>query len=739
MEEKKFSGIWHTAYIGLGSNIGDCGGYLSTALKKLAEHPQIRVEKVSAFIRTKPVGPVEQPDFLNACAELSTSLSPTDLLRFLQQLEQEAGRTREIHWGPRTLDLDILLYDDLVSDDETLTLPHPEMHKRMFVLEPMCEIAPEAVHPGLHRSMEELQIFCTAAREVKKMGYYLNGSQAFTLYKSEADSPYFVDKTLLLRELFPLVKTGNKHICITRPRRFGKSIMAAMVAAFFGRGIDSSCIFESLKIANRNDKTRNELSCGMEDCETRIVDAGDKNENKEYTDLSDYREYMNQYNVIYINFLTSANMCGSYKEFIKSIEKLLVRDLRKSFPNVDYWAGLSVPDFMGMIHEETKETFIFVLDEWDCIFHKTCTTEEDRRSYIGWLAALTKDRGYISLTYMTGVLPIAKYSSGSTINHFDEYTMAVQPKYSEYFGFTDAEVEMLYARYLEIEKKPAISREDLRLWYDGYHTAGGEKIYNPRSVVKALSNNCLASYWTETGTYGEIAAYIKNDRADIRKDVALMVAGESIPADVQEYAATAMQLTTRNEIFSAMVVYGFLNYEDGKVRIPNRELMDEFAKTIREGEDLGYINRLAAESGRMLRATLSGDTKTMAEILQFAHDTETPLLAYNNETELTAIVNLVYLSARDRYFVEREDKAGRGFVDFIFYPVNSEDDGIILELKVNSTPEKALQQIRDKGYVLKFRGKMGEKKRQPKKICLAGIGYSKRTKKHRCKVEVLNL
>ncbi|MCD8117928.1 MAG: ATP-binding protein [Lachnospiraceae bacterium] len=544
------------------------------------------------------------------------------------------------------------------------------------------------------------------------MGYYLNSTQPLTLYKSEADSPYFVDKSLLLKELFPLVKIGNKHVCITRPRRFGKSVMAAMVGAFFCKGADSSNIFDSLRIA-------------------------DKTESAEKSEEYNYRDFMNQYNVIYINFIGPANDSDSYQGFIAIVKENLQEDLREAYPDVRFRKHGSAIQDMDLIFAQKQGKFIFVLDEWDCIFHKTYTTDEDRRSYINWLAALTKDKAYVALTYMTGVLPIAKYSSGSTINHFDEYTMTVQPKFSEFFGFTEKEVDMLFQRYLKNEETPTITREDLKLWYDGYHTAGGERLYNPRSVVKALSNNCLASYWTTSGTYGEIAIYIKNDRADIRKDVALMVTGEAVPADVEEYAATAMQLTTRNEILSAMVVYGFLNYEDGKVRIPNKELMDEFAKTIREREDLGYINRLAMESDRMLEATLKGNIKTMAEILQFAHDSETPLLSYNNESELTAIVNLVYLSARDKYFVEREDKDGRGFVDFIFYPVNPEEDGIILELKVNSTPEKALQQIKDKGYVIKFQGKMADRKQRAGQIRLVGIGYSKKTKKHRCKVEVL--
>lgn len=583
------------------------------------------------------------------------------------------------------------------------------------------------------------------------MGYYLNGTQAFSIYESETKKPYFVDKTLLLRELFPLVLAGNNHICITRPRRFGKSVMAAMVASFFGKGIDSGCIFDSLKIsAPPSDPNGNSGAAEQADIPVpgqpastqtgkdsfELQDSKSNLDSPEPKKKYNYRDFMNRYNVIYINFLEAANLSKSYEEFIRRIEMFLSRDLRKQFPDVDYWKGLSPIEHLRMIHEDTQENFILVFDEWDCIFHKTYTTGDDRRSFINWLSAMTKDKGYVTLSYMTGVLPIAKYSSGSTINNFDEYTMAAQPMYSEYFGFTDAEVDMLYERYRKAERNPQVTREDLRLWYDGYHTAGGAKLYNPRSVVKALTNNCLASYWTMTGSYGEIASYIKNDRADIKKDVALMVSGEAVPASVEEYAATAMQLTTRNELLSAMVVYGFLNYEGGKVHIPNKELMDEFAKTIREKEDLGYIHRLAVESDRMLQATLQGDTGTMERILEFAHDSETPLLDYNDETELTAIVNLVYLAARDSYFAEREDKAGKGFVDFIFYPVRAGDDGIILELKVNATPDEAIRQIKDRRYALKFQGKMASKPFSGR-ILLVGIGYDKKKKNHRCKIEVL--
>ncbi|MCD8110450.1 MAG: ATP-binding protein [Clostridiales bacterium] len=534
------------------------------------------------------------------------------------------------------------------------------------------------------------------------MGYYLNSNKVYSLYKSEANKPYFVDKTEMLVELMTLVEQGNNHVCITRPRRFGKSVMATMVGAFFSKGFDSSSIFDSLKIAREKK----------------------------------YREHLNRHDVIYIDFSEAANISKSYDRFIEKIEKKLITDLCCAFPSLEFDEDDTVVEYLRTIHEETMTSFVFVFDEWDCIFHKKYTTDDDKESYINFLASLTKGTGYVSLSYMTGVLPVAKYSSGSTINNFIEYTMATDDKFSEYFGFTESEVDELYRRYETAVSERNVSREELKLWYDGYHTPLSERMYNPRSVVLALDRNRVRSYWTTTGPYSEISGYIVNDIDGVKRDVALMIAGESVPADVEEFAATAMHLSTRNEIFSAMVVYGFLNYEDGRVHVPNRELMNEFAKTIRREKKLGYIYDLANASSRMLRATLDGDTKTMEEILQFAHDTETPLLDYNNETELTAIVNLVYLAARDSYYVEREDKAGEGYVDFIFYPERQGDDGMIVELKVDDTPEAAIRQIKDRKYVLKFQGKMAEKKRHTGRILMIGIAYSRKSKDHHCRVEI---
>ncbi|MGE9975822.1 AAA family ATPase [Coprococcus catus] len=538
------------------------------------------------------------------------------------------------------------------------------------------------------------------------MGIYVNSKNAYALYKKETAKPYFVDKTVLLKELFPLVEEGSHYLCITRPRRFGKTVMANMVASFFSKGHRANDVFQNLQI---------------------------------YQD-KDYEKYLNKYTVIHIMFNDLPRNCNSYKQYIDRIEEILIKDLKKEYPDMPIDDQNAVWDTLLEIYAEKQDiNIVFVFDEWDFIFHQKFVTEDDKLSYLQFLRNLLKDRPYIALVYMTGILPIAKYSSGSELNMFAEFTMTTEQRFSEYFGFTDEEVDVLYLRYIEnCASTKMVTRDDLREWYDGYHTRKGERLYNPRSIVLSLSNNNTGNYWTSSGPYDEIFYYIENNIADVREDLALMVSGIPVPAKIQEYAATSMNLQTRDEIFSAMVVYGFLTYENGKVMIPNKELMNKFADMLKKEASLGYVHRLAKESDRMLRATLAGDTETMAEILELAYDTEIPLLSYNDETELTAVVNLVYLSARDNYRVEREDKSGVGYVDFIFYPVNRDADGIILELKVDHSPDEAIRQIKDKKYILRFTGKLGEERKCAGRILAVGISYNKKQKKHACKVEVLN-
>lgn len=430
------------------------------------------------------------------------------------------------------------------------------------------------------------------------MGVYLNSRNPFGLFQDEATAAYFIDKSGILEELIPLVdgdgrygasaEKSNKYICVTRPRRFGKTLAACMIASFFGSGIDSRDLFQRLKIGKSKQ----------------------------------FEAHINKHQVICISFNEIPSSCTSYQQYIFRIEKRLRNDLRKAYPEAEISEEDAIWDILSGIYEtEEQVRFIFVLDEWDYIFHRTFVTDRDKAEFLEFLSNLLKGKSYVELAYMTGILPIAKYSSGSELNMFYEYTMASEEKYSEYFGFTDWEVDELFRRYQSRHlERENVTREGLRMWYDGYHTKSGERVYNPRSVVAALTNNNLGNYWTSAGPYDEIFYYVKENTAAVRDDLALLASGMSVHAKVREYAATSMSLNTKDEIFSAMVVYGFLNYEDGCVSIPNKELMDRFSDMIQKEPSLGYVHRLAEESDRMLQATKAGDTDTFPGLLRLLTD-----------------------------------------------------------------------------------------------------------------------
>ncbi len=537
------------------------------------------------------------------------------------------------------------------------------------------------------------------------MGIFLNSSIPYAAYKEITLDPYFVDKSSLIDGLIPALGRRDRYICITRPRRFGKTVMAAMIAAFFGtaKSDTEGSLFDHLKIA----------------------------------DSKSYAAHLHKYPVIYIDFSRTPETCSSYLSYISRIISGLKEDLQNEFPTLSVTPAKSLWDMMQFIYEKTKQRFIFVLDEWDAVFHMPFLSKKDQQEYLLFLKNLLKDQVYAQLVYMTGILPIAKYSSGSQLNMFVEYDMAGSEKFCESFGFLNEEVDQLYQTYLHTASLKKLTRKDLKDWYDGYHTATGKRLYNPRSVVLALTDNQLRSYWASAGPYDEIFYYIRNNIDSVRDDLVLLTSGEHVSAKIGQFAAVSMDLETREQIYSAMVVYGLLTYEDGEVFIPNKELMDKYNELLLSKDSLGYVYRLAKKSEQMLTATINGDEKTIEEILQFAHHTESPILSYNNEVELSAVVNLCYLAARDNYRVEREDKAGKGYVDFIFYPLRKHLDGIILELKVDSTPQEAINQIKSKQYALRFEGTLAEKNKFARRILAVGISYQKQSKEHHCKIEVL--
>ena len=301
------------------------------------------------------------------------------------------------------------------------------------------------------------------------MGYFLNNIKKNNQFVKQTRGKYFVDKSGLIEKINELVGTASQYVCITRPRRFGKTTNLLMLASYYSKGTDFKDVFDKLKIS--------------------------KSET--------YLEHLNKHNVIYINFSEKPeNKDFTYEEYINRYRNLIRKDLNELCPDIEILPEMILCDIFQQIYDKTEEGFIFIIDEWDYIFNKNLFTKDERDAFLGFLMDLLKDKSYVDLVYMTGILPVAKYLSESTLNTFKEYTMLEDTIYDKYFGFTENEVEELCKR------QDKISMSELKEWYNGYKTHDGIDLYNPRSVVYALEDGVCRSYWTNTGPMNEIIPFI---------------------------------------------------------------------------------------------------------------------------------------------------------------------------------------------------------------------------------------
>ncbi|MDE7476348.1 MAG: ATP-binding protein, partial [Lachnospiraceae bacterium] len=436
---------------------------------------------------------------------------------------------------------------------------------------------------------------------------------------------------------------------------------------------------------------------------------------------SSYKVHMNRYNVINLCLNSLSDKGNTYDDYISLIKNSIKRDILEAYPE------LKDKDFENVAEllTATDDEFIFMIDEWDYIFSHELYPEH-HSDFLEFLRNLLKDKPYVALAYMTGVLPIKKYSTGSALNMFDEYTMFGDHFFENYFGFTEDEVATLCL------KQNKVSLAAIRDWYNGYLTSSETRLYNPRSVVLALMNGYCQNYWTRTGKMDEVLFFLKYNIGEVRDDVVRMINGTPVWIDInQEYSAGQEHPANRKDIYSAMIIYGLLSYHEGSLRIPNRELMIEFENAI-EDEDFGYVAELVRNSGEILNATWAEKGDVVALYLHNIHNSELPILKYNDENSLSCVVTLAYLSARNKYRIEREEKSGKGFVDFIFYPRQKNLPGIILELKADKTPEDAIAQIKEKEYSEKL------KKEHVTYILAVGLNYDTQKKEHQCIIEELN-
>ena len=296
------------------------------------------------------------------------------------------------------------------------------------------------------------------------MGIYLNPGNE--LFQQSLNSEIYIDKSMLIAEANKVICTQQKFLCVSRPRRFGKSMAAQMLAAYYDRGCDSSEQFEGLDIAS----------------------------------APSYKEHLNKYNVIQLNMHNFLTPASNMDEMLRLIGEKLSRDFEREFPSIDFYNSKDFVSSLEDVFSETKIPFVFIIDEWDCIFRVHQEDEDAQRKYLDYLRNLLKDQPYVALAYMTGILPVKKYGQHSALNMFTEVSMTNPRGMAKETGFTEDEVRELCERYDK-------SYEEEKYWYDGYNLRG-IYVYNPRSVVMSMTGHDYDNYWTQTETFEALKVYI---------------------------------------------------------------------------------------------------------------------------------------------------------------------------------------------------------------------------------------
>ena len=530
------------------------------------------------------------------------------------------------------------------------------------------------------------------------MGSYLNpGSKGF---EESLNSAIYVDKTVLIDKINELVNTRQKYICISRPRRFGKSMAADMLTAYYDRSVDTADLFDTLKIAS----------------------------------TKDYKKHLNQYDVLKINMQSFLSATHSMDEMLEVFQKRIIADLKRGYPELVMDGESSLVFAMNDIYANTSRPFIILIDEWDCLFREYKQDKEAQKKYLDFLRAWLKDQEYIALAYMTGILPIKKYGSHSALNMFSEYSMINPREMAEFFGFTEDEVRSLCAEYKR-------NFEEAQAWYDGYElmTMDGENpkiyaMYSPKSVVDAMLSGLFDNYWNQTETYEALKVYIQMNFDGLKDAIVRMLAGDRIQINTGTFSNDMTTFQNRDDVLTLLVHLGYLSYrwQDKTVSIPNKEVSQEYVNAI-STMDWNEVIESVKDSKNLLEAMWTKDADAVAAGIDKAHK-EISSLQYNNENSLACTINLAFYFAREYYTIIREFSSGKGFADLCFIPrkMHTDKSAAVIELKWDKSAEGAISQIKDRQYVEGLKEFQGN-------LLLVGVNYDKDTKKHTCMIEEFNV
>ncbi len=519
------------------------------------------------------------------------------------------------------------------------------------------------------------------------MGIYLNPDNE--KYAEMLRGEVFVDHSLLIEKTNHLIRTPNKMLCVSRPRRFGKSTDANMLVAYYSKGCDSSQIFNRLKISQ--------------------------------TEL--YQKHLNQHNVIHINMQDFLSKTHDIDKMIILLTKLIFRDIKKVYQDIEYFDIDDLIQVLEDVYAEVNERFIFVIDEWDCIFREYKNNKEAQSQYLDFLRNLLKDKPYVSLCYMTGILPIKKYGTHSALNMFKEVSILNPTPLEEFMGFTEKEVQDLCLKY-------DMDYEKMKDWYDGYKMTDDLSVYNHRSVVYALMDRKYENYWSATETYEALRVYIDMNYDGLKDDIVKLLAGEHVAVQTTSFQNDMTTFDTKDDVLTLLIHLGYLGYNSSNQTcyIPNKEVIDSFVNSIRSS-NWNETTKALLNSRALLEATWNRDEELVAKYIEEAH-LDTAILTYNNENALSYTISIAYMYARNHYTIIREMPSGKGYADMVFIP-KDDKPAMIVELKWNHEAETAIDQIKEKKYP-----KGLEEYRD--NLLIVGISYDKKTKKHSCRIEEVN-
>lgn len=524
------------------------------------------------------------------------------------------------------------------------------------------------------------------------MGRFLNPDNS--AFQVALNSEIYVDKTGLLTYTNRVLDTKQGLICNSRPRRFGKSITADMITAYYSKGCGSEKLFANLDIGKTDD----------------------------------FKKHLNQYDVIHFDVQWCMEPAGSAENLVSYIKKSIIEELKEEYGSIISEDTVSLADALSCINAETGRKFVVVIDEWDVLIRDEAANVKVQEEYINFLRGMFKGSEptkFIKLAYLTGILPVKKLKTQSALNNFTQFTMINPGALAPYIGFTEEEVKILCEKYNKDFKQ-------VKRWYDGY-TLGKFHVYNPNAVVSLMLEGDFQSYWSQTGTYESILPLINMDFDGLKTSVLTMLSGDDVEVRTNSFQNDMVTFKNKDDVFTLLIHLGYLAYNQKKrtAYLPNEEIRSEFIDAVEENRWNEFIE-FQRESEKLLNATLDMDSSAVAKGIEKIHMNYISAIQYNNENSLSSVLAIAYLSAMQYYFKPvREFPTGRGFADFVFLPKTeyiADYPALLVELKWNKNAETAIYQIRDKQYpesLLKYTGK----------ILLVGISYDKKSKEHLCEIE----